>query len=144
MPAFLSLEMTEFNRLYKETDHIYTRYGALKGVSPTALYVLYALYTSPAPCTQTRLAEEWGMPMQTVNSCLKALEKSGDVRLTFAPGSRKSKTVQLTPQGQKMADEVVAPLVEAENRALCAMDLRSGHSCWRSPASTTGCCAAVY
>ena len=115
-------EMAEFNRLYKETDNIYTRYAASQGVSTTTLCVLYSLYISETPCTQTQLVEDWGIPMQTVNSCLKAMEKSGTVRLEFAEGNRKSKCILLTPEGKEMAERIISPLVEAENHAMDALE----------------------
>lgn len=120
-PAY-SAEMTEFNRLYKETDNIYTRYAASQGISTTTLCVLYSLYLSEAYCTQSQLVEDWGIPMQTVNSCLQAMKKSGIVRLEFREGNRKSKSILLTEQGAEMAQKIVAPLVEAENQALGALD----------------------
>lgn len=122
MNPVLTKEMAEFNRLYKETDNIYTRYAASKGVSTTTLCVLYSLFISEAPCTQTQLVEDWGIPAQTVNSCLKAMEKSGTVRLEFAEGNRKSKCILLTDQGRGMTERIVAPLVDAENRAMDALE----------------------
>ena len=115
-------EMAEFNRLYKETDHIYTRYAASQGISTTTMCVLYSLYINLSPCTQTQLVEDWGIPMQTINSCLKAMEKGGAIRLEFADGSRKSKRILLTEQGREMSKSIIAPLVDAENRALDALN----------------------
>lgn len=115
-------EMAEFNRLYKETDNIYTRYAASLGVSTTTLCVLYSLYISETPCTQTQLVEDWGIPMQTINSCLKAMEKCGTVRMEFVEGNRKSKCILLTCEGHKMAERIIAPLVEAENQAMDALE----------------------
>ena len=117
MKPIYSKEMTEVNRLYKETDGIYTKYATSHGISITTLCVLYSLYTAQVPYTQTQLVEDWGIPMQTVNSCLKALEKSGAVRLMFLEGSRKSKQICLTEQGEKIAEKVVAPMIRAENEA---------------------------
>lgn len=122
MRSVLTKEMVEFNRLYKETDNIYTRYAAAQGVSTTTLCVLYSQYISEMPCTQTQLVEDWGIPMQTVNSCLKAMEKSGTVRMEFAEGNRKSKRILLTCEGKEMAERIIAPLVEAENKAMDALD----------------------
>ena len=122
MKSVLTKEMAEFNRLYKETDHIYTRYAASQGISTTTLCVLYSLYISDAPCTQTQMVEDWGIPMQTINSCLKAMEKSGSVRMDFAEGNRKSKCILLTPEGKEMVERIIAPLVEAENNALGALE----------------------
>ena len=122
MNPVLTKELAEFNRLYKETENIYARYAASRGVSTTTLCVLYSLYISETPCTQSQLVEDWGIPMQTINSCLKALEKSGTVRLEFAEGNRKSKCILLTAEGQELADRIVAPMVRAENNALAALE----------------------
>ena len=122
MKSVLTKEMAEFNRLYKETDHIYTRYAASQGISTTTLCVLYSLFLSDAPCTQKQLVEDWGIPMQTINSCLKAMEKSGTVRLEFAEGNRKSKCILLTSMGRERAERIIAPLVDAENHAMSALE----------------------
>ena len=116
-----SKEMTEVNRLYKETESIYAKYAATHDISTTTLCVLYSLYTSEVPCTQTQLVEDWGIPMQTINSCLKALEKSGAVRLEYLEGSRKSKKVCLTEQGDSIAEKVIAPMIRSENEAFASL-----------------------
>lgn len=116
-----SKEMKAFNHLYKETDNTYSRYAASHGVSPTTLCILYSIYTEDSSITQTKLVEDWGIPMQTVNSCLKAMEKSGIIRLEFADGSRKSKCILLTDLGIETAERIIAPLVKAENQALDAL-----------------------
>lgn len=121
MKPACSIEMAEYNRAYKETENLYTRYAASQGVSTTTMCVLYSLYTSETPCTQTRLAEDWGIPTQTVNSCLKAMEKNGTVQLEFAEGSRKSKRIRLTGSGEALADRIVAPMIRAENAAFGAL-----------------------
>ena len=122
MASVHTKEMVEFNRHYKETDNIYTRYAASQGISTTTLCVLYSLYISQTPCTQTQLVEDWGIPMQTINSCLKAMEKGGIVWLEFAQGNRKSKCILLSGEGQEMAERIIAPLVEAENHAMDALE----------------------
>ena len=121
MNTVLTTQMKEFNRLYKEADNLYSRYAASHGISPTMLCILYSAYAEDAPCTQAQLVEDWGIPMQTINSCLKSMEKSGLVRLVFAEGSRKSKSILLTELGQSEAERIIAPLVQAENMALDAL-----------------------
>ena len=118
MNPVLTKEMAEFNRLYKETGQIYTRYAASHKISTTTLYVLYSLYTADTPCTQAQLVEDWGIPPQTVNSCLQTLKKNGTVHLEFSEGNRKSKCILLTKQGWEIANRIVAPMVAAENQAL--------------------------
>ena len=114
-------EMAEVNRLYKETDSIYTKYAATHGISTTTLCVLYSLYTAETPCTQTQLVEDLGIPMQTINSCLKALEKSESVRLDFMEGSRKNKQICLTQQGERIAEQVIAPMIRSENEVFATL-----------------------
>lgn len=121
MKTICSREMAEVNRLYKETESIYSKYAARHNVSTTTLCVLYSIYTAESPCTQTQLVEDWGIPMQTINSCLKALEKGGFVRMEYAEGSRKSKQILLTESGIELADRLVAPMVYAENEAFAAL-----------------------
>lgn len=121
MKQLCSREMTELNRSYKEAEIIYAQYAASCGVSTTTVCVLYTLYTSETLCTQTQVVEDWGIPMQTVNSCLKALEKDGAVRLEFAEGSRKSKHIVLTGQGEELSQRIIAPLIHAENEAFGAL-----------------------
>jgi len=113
--------MTEVNRLYKETESIYAKYAASHDISTTTLCVLYSLYTAETPCTQTQLLEDWGIPLQTINSCLKALEKGGSVRMEFLEGSRKSKQIYLTEQGEKMANKIVSPMLRSENEAFASL-----------------------
>lgn len=121
MNTVLTTEMKAFNRLYKETDNTYSRYAASHGISPTMLCILYSIYTEDIPRTQTNLVEDWGIPMQTINSCLKAMEKSGIIRLEYADGSRKSKCILFTDLGMETAERIIAPLVKAENHAMDAL-----------------------
>lgn len=121
MKSVCSKEMAELNRLYKESENFYAKYAASHGISSTALCVLYSLHTDECPCTQTQLVEDWGIPMQTINSCLKSLEKNGIVRLQFVEGNRKRKRVCLTAQGEKMSNRIVVPLIRAENMAFGAL-----------------------
>lgn len=121
MKQICSKEMAEWNRGYKETEHIYAHYAASHGVSATTLCMLYALYTADIPCTQSQLVADWGIPMQTVNSCLKNLEKSGMVCMEYREGNRKNKYIGLTAEGERLCDQIVAPMVQAENAAFAAL-----------------------
>ena len=121
MKQLCSKEIMELNRSCKEAEIIHAQYAASCGVSTTTVCVLYSLYTSESSCTQTQVAEDWGIPIQTVNSCLKALEKDGAVLLEFTGGSRKCKhivlTVVLTDHGEKLSQRIIAPMIHAENAA---------------------------
>ncbi len=45
--------------------------------SDAAFWVLYALVTSCEPLTQNRIAADWGIPKQTLNSAVAAMVKRG-------------------------------------------------------------------
>lgn len=122
MKDVCSRELRDLNHIYKETEGIYTRYAAAQGISTTTLCMMYSIYTESGACTQSQLVADWGIPMQTVNSCLKAMERSGIVRMDYAEGNRKTKYITPTEAGETIIQKIVAPLIEAENRALAGLD----------------------
>ena len=46
------------------------------------------------------------------------MERQGYLILTPADGSQKTKVILLTEQGQELMEEIISPLILAENRAL--------------------------
>lgn len=121
MKVQCSRELREFNRAFKEAENIYSQYAAACGISSTTMCALYSLYTAGNPCTQTDLCETWGIPMQTMNSCLKALEKKGLLQMNACTADRKRKFLLLTAEGETLAQRVIAPLIQAENAAFGAL-----------------------
>lgn len=117
-----SREITEYNRMFGEASNIYARYAASHGISTTTMNILYSIYTREDICTQSQICKDWEMPRQTINSCLKGLEKDGIVTLTFCDGNRKSKHIRLTSQGEEMAGRIIAPLIQRENAAFQALE----------------------
>lgn len=105
------------NQLNKEADEIYHCYAKDHSVSDTALWMMYSIYESSAPCTQKDLCAAWHYPPQTVNSVLKSLEKKGYVTLETTPENHKNKLIFLTKEGRKLLNEVIAPLIRAEEQA---------------------------
>lgn len=118
MREHLSAAMELFNQLYKEIDEIYHIYAKKCNLSDSALWLFYSLYESSEPLTQTALCAAWHYPPQTINSLLKKMERQGYLVLAPASGSQKTKVILLTKQGQKLMDDVISPLILAENRAL--------------------------
>lgn len=103
-------------QLYHESDEIYHIYARQHDLSDTALAILYSLHGQKTPYTQRALCAEWHIPPQTLNSILKGLEKKKLVTLTPDPSNRRTKQVSLTEQGTALAEQVIAPLKEAEER----------------------------
>lgn len=105
----------------KELDEIYHQYAVSRGFSDAALWILYVLLESETVLTQTDICSCWFLSRQTVNTALKGLEKQGLIRLDCVGGNKKSKNVCLTEQGTVVAEKIVTPLCQAENRVFASM-----------------------
>ncbi len=105
-----------FNQLYKEMDEIYHQYAKRRGISDTALWLLYSLYEDGAGYTQRELCSAWHYPPQTINSALKSLVNQGYIRLKPVEGNQKNKRIALTETGKELMREVIFPLIQAEKR----------------------------
>lgn len=105
-----------FNQLYKEMDEIYHQYAKRRGISDTALWLLYSLYEDGAGYTQRELCSAWHYPPQTINSALKSLVNQGYIRLKPVEGNQKNKRIALTETGKELMGEVISPLIRAEKR----------------------------
>ena len=105
-----------FNQLYKEMDEIYHQYAKRRGISDTALWLLYSLYEDGAGYTQRELCSAWHYPPQTINSALKNLVNQGYIRLKPVEGNQKNKRIVLTEAGNEMMQEIISPLIRAEKR----------------------------
>ena len=79
------LEIT--NRQFNECNALYHAAAQRCGLSDAAFWTLYALVTSCEPLTQNRIAMDWGIPKQTLNSAVAAMVKKGLVEL--CPGAYK-------------------------------------------------------
>ena len=109
-------QLAAFDRLYKEMDEGYHLYAKGRGLSDTALWLLYSLYERGAAQSQRELCSAWHYPPQTVNSAIKALEERGLVELAPIPGTRKearmaenagAAQVALTPQEVAALDQAL-------------------------------------
>ena len=111
-----------YNQLLKECDNIYHDAAARSGLSDCAFWILYALWESDRPLTQSEIGDAASMPRQTVNSALKKLEKDGYLTLEKVNG-KMGKTIHLTQSGTEFARLRIAPIAAAEER-VCAQFTR--------------------
>jgi hypothetical protein len=58
------------NRQFNECNALYHAAAQRCGLSDAAFWTLYALVTSCDPLTQNRIAADWGIPKQTLNSAV--------------------------------------------------------------------------
>lgn len=111
-----------FNKICKETNVIYHNYASSKGVSDTTFWILYSIYYYGEGITQTDICEEWFYSAQTINSALKSMEQKGLITLRLAPESKKNKQIFFTDTGSSLADELVLPVIKAEEQSFTGLD----------------------
>lgn len=115
------LEIT--NRQFNECNALYHAVAQRYGLSDAAFWVLYALVTSCEPLTQNRIATDWGIPKQTLNSAVAAMVKKGLVELCPGKGAHSGKIVTLTDEGRALAARTVGPVIAAEQQAMTRQGL---------------------
>lgn len=99
--------------------------------SGAACRTLYALVTSCEPLTQNRIAADWGIPKQTLNSAVAAMVKKGLLALCPGKGAHSGKIVTLTAEGRALAERTVVPVIAAEEKAIRAFGLASAEEMHR-------------
>lgn len=111
-----------FNKICKETNVIYHNYASSKGISDTTFWILYSIYYYGEGITQTDICEEWFYSAQTINSALKSMEQKGLITLKLAPESKKNKQIFFTDTGRSLAEELVLPVIKAEEQSFTGLD----------------------
>lgn len=111
--------LKEFNRLYRELDGLYHIIALHAGLSDSAYMIMYSIVELGNGCLQKDIADLNSISRKTINSSIKNLEKQGYIILK--PGKGRYMHIYLTASGQKLAEEKVAPLFEAENKSFAEM-----------------------
>ena len=117
MNTNLEQQLQALNRLYKESDHIYSRLAAKLGMTDTTFWVLYAIAHSDEPLTQNDLCNDFFFPVQTINSAIINLRKNELLELQVIPGTRNRKAIMLTEKGQTFVANTISKADEIEKKA---------------------------
>ena len=94
-----SRELKENNRIYREMESIYHEICVKAGISDTDFIVLYSIVEFEDGCCQRKIAKQYSISRQTVNSSVKKLVQNGCVVLE---------------SGKAMAKQKIIPVMEAE------------------------------
>ena len=87
----LQQQLQALNRLYKESEHIYSRLASKLGMTDTAFWVLYAITHSAELITQNDLCSDFFFPVQTIHSAINNLRKDGLVSCRSFPAPETAK-----------------------------------------------------
>lgn len=116
----LQQQLQVFNRLYKESDHIYSSLASKLGMTDTTFWVLYAIVHSEQALTQNDLCSDFFFPVQTIHSAINNLRGDGLVELQVIPGTRNRKTILLTEKGKDFVADTINKADEiVKNAFLC-------------------------
>ena len=78
-----------------------------------------------------RIAADWCIPKQTLNSAVAAMVKKGLLALCPGKGVHSGKIVTLTAEGRALAERTVVPVIAAEEKAIRAFGLASAEEMHR-------------
>lgn len=116
------MDIYQWNKKYSEISNrynaLYRSTAAHFGFSECQFKILYRLYIEKSAVTQNRLADDFCLSKQTVNSAVMKLVDDGLVSLVKGAEAKNSKLVFLTDMGLEKCRVSIEPLMEAENRAL--------------------------
>ena len=108
-------ELRRINYLCSEMQGLYHQADLKLGISDSVSVVLYAAYEGGGQCPLSDVYKNSGVSKQTIHSAVRAMERDGLLRLE--PMGGRSKRVVLTEQGQALAEQTAARLLQAEINA---------------------------
>lgn len=82
--------------------------------------VLYSL-AGNEPVTQKQICMASGMPKQTVNNAIRALEKEEMVQLAVQESDKREKAVTLTEKGMQYLQDTLMPVMKFESKIIKRM-----------------------
>lgn len=105
--------MQEYNRTFKECNHIYHDIALKLGLSDSGFDILYTLCTLGDGCLQKDICELTLLSKQTIHSSVQKLVRDG--YLFLKSGRGRDMHIFLTPAGKALIDEKIAPAIQIEN-----------------------------
>lgn len=105
--------MKEYNRTFKECNHIYHDIALKLGLSDSGFDILYTLCTLGDGCLQKDICELTLLSKQTIHSSVQKLVRDG--YLFLKSGRGRDMHIFLTPAGKALTNEKIAPAIQIEN-----------------------------
>ena len=112
-------ELREFNCLYKEIEKLYHDIAIKAGMSDSSFFILYTIVELGNGCLQKDVWDMYSINKQTIHSSIRNLEKNGYIFLKKGKG--RNMHIYLTEEGEKLIQQKMIPIMEAENDVFTAM-----------------------
>lgn len=119
MTSELHPGMKEFNRIFKECNHIYHDIALKLGLSDSGFDILYTLCEIGDGCLQKDICDTTMLSKQTIHSSVQKLAKDG--YLSLQPGKGRDLHIHLTSAGKALMEEKITPAIQTENLAFTDM-----------------------
>ena len=119
MDSNVTQMLAEYTRLHSEMDGLYHTLAVRAGLSDSALDILYALCVLGDGCLQRDVCALSFTSKQTIHSSIRKLERDGLLRLQ--PGQGREVHIRLTPQGSRLIQEKVLPILDLERQAMACL-----------------------
>ena len=111
--------MRQLDRINKALDDIYHEVAVGQALSDSALNVFYSIHVLGDGCLQRDICKVSFSSKQTIHSSVCKLCAGGYLRMEAGRG--RDMHIHLTPAGRRAIEECVAPLIDAEERALATL-----------------------
>ena len=98
----------------------YAAWCRQNGVNYHEMLILYSLYIDEIR-TQKAISQAYGVPKQTINNLIRALQEKGYLTLAPNASNRQERILTLTESGLRYAESILLPLLALEESAICAM-----------------------
>ena len=121
MEQNIKQNLEALNQIYEMIDDIYDSYAASFQSTDAELWILYALSEHNGDYLQTDICRSWHYSLQTIHTTIKKMEQKGLITLTYQQGNKKNKYIHLTEAGKNLVDEIIAPLIKAEQAAISTL-----------------------
>ncbi len=118
----MNKQWAQLNKLSKRQESVYRQCARSAGITDSKFWILYAICESGGILCQNEICGDWCFSKQTVNAAVTAMEDEGLLYLEFAEGSKKQKDLKLTEAGRRFCDQWILPVMEAECRAVMALE----------------------
>lgn len=106
----------EINKNISIGNRIYGSFANNEGVNVIEHPILYSLLIFEN-LSQKDIADEYGLPKQTVNNIIKRLENEKLVELKTSDKDKRKKTICLTIKGKEYVNDKLGHIIERENKA---------------------------
>ncbi len=111
----------EFGKSIYHIDAIYAEFAKKSGVTPTLLWILYAI-NDERKHTQREICFDWSLPKSTVNTLIMELKEKEYLTLEPIKGKRREMNIIITKSGREYANHILKELYLMEEEVFSKLN----------------------